>query len=205
MRPRHAARPPTTALLRRLLLLVCACVLLPWSVPLAAQEAIEQGGRFEIRSAFLEPVDGVYHLYATLDLSLSRSALDAVREGVPLLFELNISLDRRRAFLPDEQVAFLLQRWQLQYHALSQRYLVSNLNSGQQTSYSSLGAALAALSEVRGLPVIDEPLVSEGGRYEVSARMVVTIEGGLPNAVRTIMFWIDWRRATDWYTWTLTP
>lgn len=184
--------------------LVALCVLLACLPAARAQEAIEDGGRFEVRSAFLEPADGVYQLNATLDLSLSRSAIQALREGVPVSLELDIAVERRRRWLPDEGIAFLVQRWQIQYHALSERYLVNNLNSGQQTSYSSLAAALAALSRVHGLPVLDEPLLEKSQRYEVSMRVVAAVEGGLPDAVRIMMFWVDWKRATEWYTWTLT-
>ncbi|MFO0449604.1 MAG: DUF4390 domain-containing protein [Pseudomonadota bacterium] len=209
--PRAPGAPRGSRLRAARLLAACLLwlALAPWLPAVFAQDvatvtAIENGGRFEIRSAFLEPVEGVYQLNATVDLSLSRSALQALREGVPLSLELDIAVDRRRSYLPDEDVAFLVQRWQIQYHALSERFLVSNLNSGQQTSHSTLALALAAVSQVRGLPVIDAPLVRDGGRYEVSIRMVATIEGGLPDALRTMMFWMDWRRSTDWYTWTLT-
>ena len=163
--------------------------------------AIEDGGRFDVRSAFLEPAERVYQLNATLDLALSRRFQLAVRDGVPVALQLDISVLRKRRYLPDQQVALLAQRWEIHYHALSDRYLVSNLNSGQQTSYSSLPAALAALSEVRGLPVIDEALIERGQQYEASLRVVAAIEGGLPNALKVMMFWIDWKRATEWYTW----
>jgi hypothetical protein len=166
---------------------------------------IDDGARFDVRSAFLEPAEHVYQLSATLDLALSRSAQQAVRHGVPVAMQLDITVDRQRRFLPDEQVASLVQRWQIRYHALSERFLVNNLNSGQQTSYASLASALGALSEVRGLPVIDEALIERGQRYEASLRVVAAIEGGLPSALKFMMFWIDWKRATDWYTWTLRP
>ena len=129
----------------------------------------------------------------------------AIREGVPVVIELDLGVSRKRRYLPDEKVAALAQRWQLHYHALSERYVVNNLNSGQQTSYLSLPAALAALSEVRGLPVIDEALLDKSDHYEASMRVQSTIEGGLPSALRTMMFWMDWKRTTDWYTWTLPP
>lgn len=183
---------------------IALCVLFAALPAAHAQDALEDGGRFEVRSAFLEPSEGVYQLNATLDLSLSRGAMQALREGVPVSLELDIAVQRRRAWLPDADVAFLVQRWQIQYHALSERYLVNNLNSGQQTSYSSLAAALAALSHVRGLPVIDESLLERGQRYEASVRVVAAVEGGLPDAVRMMMFWVDWKRATEWYTWTVT-
>ena len=166
---------------------------------------LDDGARFDVRSAYLEPADRVYQLNATLDLALSKNAAQAIHEGVPVVFELDLSVVRKRRYLPDVEVASLAQRWQIHYHALSERYIVYNLNSGQQTSYSSVAAALGALSEVRGLPVIDEALIERGQRYEASLRATAAVEGGLPAALKFIIFWIDWKRSTDWYTWTVRP
>jgi hypothetical protein len=212
----NRARPTTcvartrTSLRRLAVLLAAACVVLaavgPRPVVAAAPPevlALEDGGRFEVRTATLEPVDGVLQLNATLDLSLSRSALRALRDGVPVQLELDVAVERRRSYLPDDDVAFLVQRWQIQYHALSERYLVANLNTGQQTSYSALAPALASLAQVRGLPVLDEALMEDGERYEASVRAIASVDGGLPDAVRVMMFWADWKRTTDWYTWTV--
>ncbi|MBS0394603.1 MAG: DUF4390 domain-containing protein, partial [Proteobacteria bacterium] len=165
----------------------------------------DDGARFDVRSAYLEPAERVYQLNATLDLALSRNAAQAVREGVPVVLELDLSVVRKRRYLPDVEVASLAQRWQLHYHALSERYLVNNLNSGQQTSYSSLDAALVALSDVHGLPAIDEALIEKGQHYEASLKATAAIEGGLPAALKYIFFWVDWKRSTDWYTWTVRP
>ena len=195
---------PCGAVWRRLGLVVLLAVA---SVSAAAAQGLtlEDGGRFEVRSAFLEPADHVYQLSATLDLALSRGTQQAVREGVAVAIDLDITVARKRRYLPDQEVASLTQRWRIQYHALSERYLVNNLNSGQQGSYSSLAAALEALSQVRGLPVIDESLIEPGQTYEASIKAVTAIEGGLPSALKMMMFWIDWKHATEWYTWTVKP
>jgi len=172
-----------------------------------AEEAptLDEGGRFEVRSAYLEPAERVYQLNATLDLALSKNAAQAIHEGVPVVLELDLSVVRKRRYLPDVEVASLAQRWQIHYHALSERYLVNSLNSGQQISYSTLATALGALAEVRGLPVIDEALIEKGQRYEASLKATIAVEGGLPTALKYIIFWIDWKRSTDWYTWTVRP
>jgi hypothetical protein len=169
----------------------------------AQEQSIDDGGRFEVRSAYLEPVDGVLRLNGVLDLALSRSAMQALKNGVPVTLQAELVVNRKRRYLPDQGVGHLVQRWQLQYHALSEHYLVNNLNSGQQASYSSLGAALTALSDVRGLPVLDEALIEKTQRYEASLRLSANIEGGLPDALRVLMFWADWNRTSEWYTWTL--
>ena len=200
---------PVVCLRERVLRLVAVLllVLVPGTQASAEADdtALEDGGRFEVRSAFLEPAERVYRLNATLNLALSKNAQAAIREGVPVTLELDLSLDRKRRFLPDQQVAYLAERWQIRYLALSERFVVNSLNSGQQSSYSTLPAALVALSQVRDLPVIDESLVAKGEHYEGSLRAVAVIEGGLPAALKVMMFWIDWKRSTEWYTWPVLP
>jgi Domain of unknown function (DUF4390) len=192
--------PPRRRLVVTAMLGLAACAALADDVP-----TLEDGGHFDVRSAYLEPAEHVYQLNATLDLALSRNAAQAIHEGVPVVLELDLSVVRKRRYLPDVEVGSLAQRWQIHYHALSERYLVNNLNSGQQASYSSLAAALGALSAVRALPAIDEALIERGQRYEASLRATAAVEGGLPAALKFIIFWIDWKRTTDWYTWAVRP
>jgi hypothetical protein len=202
MHPSAAHRPHSPGWLRfaALVLALCASVLVR-----ADETVLEDGARFDVRSAFLEPAERVYQLNATLDLAVSRNARQAIREGVPVVIQIDLTVDRKRRYFVDERIASIVQRWQLRYHALSERYIVNNLNSGQQLSYTSLPAALNALSEIRGLPVVDESLLDKDSHYEASLRVQTTIEGGLPGALKAMMFWMDWKRSTDWYTWTLPP
>ena len=169
-----------------------------------APAAAAEEARFEVRSAYLEPVDGVMQLNATLELGLSATALEALRDGVPVTLTLESQLRRARRFLPDATVAELEQRWRLQYHALSDRWLVTHQNTGQQTSWPTQAAALDHLSRPRGVPIIDAPLLRDGATYEASLRATAEV-GGVPDSLKVLMFWVQWRRSTDWYTWTVRP
>jgi hypothetical protein len=169
-----------------------------------APAAVAEDARFEVRSAYLEPVDGVMQLNATLELGLSATALEALRDGVPVTLTLESQLRRTRRFLPDATVAELEQRWRLQYHALSDRWLVTHQNTGQQTSWPTQAAALEHLSRPRGVPIIDAPLLRDGATYEASLRATAEV-GGVPDSLKVLMFWVQWQRSTDWYTWTVRP
>jgi hypothetical protein len=160
--------------------------------------------RFEIRNAFAEPVAGVWQLNAILDLGLSQPARDALGEGIPLTLVLDILVTRDRRLLPDVDVAELQQRWQLAYDALSSRYVVTNQNSGAQSTYPGLDDALTALARVRNLPMIDANLLEAGRRHDVSIRASVEI-GGMPEAVKLLIFWREWSRSTGWYAWSIRP
>jgi hypothetical protein len=184
------------AVLKRTAVLLCGVLLA--ATALAAEE------RFAIRNAFAEPVAGIWNLNVVLETGLSKQALDALDEGIPLTLLLDVQISSERRFLPDSTIAELQQRWELAFDALSQRYVVMNLNSGAQTTYGSQAEALAALSRIRNLPLIDANLLEPGRRYEVSLRATVDI-GGLPAAVKLLVFWKDWSRSTDWYTWSIRP
>jgi len=160
--------------------------------------------RFEIRNAFAQPVDGVWQLSAIVDLSLSDAALDALAEGIPLTLVLDIVVTRERRFLPDEDVAELQQRWRLEYDALSERYVVANLNSRAQSTYPSLAEALDDLARIDALPLIDEDLLVAGSRHDISLQAAVEI-GGISTAVKMLVFWREWSRSTEWYTWSIRP
>jgi hypothetical protein len=191
---------PTFAALRATLLTVA---LLGAAVPPCRAEGLE--GRFEVRSADLELAGGVYHLNARLALPISEAVRRGLNEGVPLTLEVDLDVERVRQLLPNSRVAELTQRYDLQYNAVSARYILRNENSGQQQSLPTIDAALEQLSEVRSLPVLDKALLYPDRRYEASVRARLDY-GRVPFTLRLLMFWVtEWHRESDWYTWTLQP
>jgi hypothetical protein len=162
-------------------------------------------GRFEVRSADLELEDSVYHMNARLDLPLSDAVRRGLTEGVPLNLELEIEIERVRQLLPNSRVAELTQRYHLEYNAVSARYTLRNVNSGQQESLATVDAALDRLSDIHDLPVLDRALIANDRRYEANLRAKIDY-GTVPFTLRLVMFWVsDWHRESDWYTWTFQP
>ena len=178
------------------LLLALACVGLYYSPAGWAQ------GRFDIRSAYVERAEGVYQLNATLDFEVVEGARAAIRDGAPFTLHLEIVVRRERSYWLDEVVATLDQTYELVYHALSDRYLVRNLNSGEQVSYATLDAALDSLRVISNLPILDQALVRPERRHEISLRASLDIRT-MPDTLRFILFWSDdWRQRSEWYTWS---
>ena len=181
-----------------------ALLLLCFLATLAAPGALADT-RLAIRSASVALDEGVYELDATLDLRLPDDARKAIDAGLTLRLEYEIEISRVRAYLPDDGIASLVQSYELRYHALSQRYLLRNLNTGEQQDLGTLPAALERLEDVRGLPVIDAALVREGPTYEVRIRAVLDM-GTVPDALSWLLFWTDdWGASSKWYSWTLRP
>jgi hypothetical protein len=169
---------------------------------LAAASAVSAQQRLEIRSAYVEPADTVYLLNVTMDFDVPEGAKRAIREGVPLTLDLEIAVQHARRYWLDETVAALEQHYELVYHALSERYLVRNLNSGEQASFANLDAALDNLRVIEDLPILDGSLLQADQRHEISLRASLDVRT-MPDTLRFVLFWADdWRQRSEWYTWS---
>ena len=168
-----------------------------------AQDNVEREGYFEVRSASTQPVDGVHTLDAPLQLVLSSEALAALESGVTLTIELQLQVIRTRRFYIDHVEAELAVRYELQYSPVSQRYIVRNLNSGDQDSFATLYSALNSLGRVQGLPVIDDALLLDDRNYRVRLRAMLNTER-YPAALRVLFFWRgQWQLQSEWFEWSL--
>jgi hypothetical protein len=169
----------------------------------AAQDPVEREGYFEVRSASTRLNEGVHSLDARLQLVLSSEALNALNSGVPLTIELQLQVIRSRRFYIDSLDAELAVRFELEYRPLSQRYIVRNLNSGDQDSFATLYSALNNLGRIQGLPIIDESLLIPNRDYRVRLRALLATEQ-YSAPLRLLFFWRDeWQLKSEWYEWSL--
>ncbi|HFD31389.1 MAG TPA: DUF4390 domain-containing protein [Gammaproteobacteria bacterium] len=160
---------------------------------------------FRILAAETKLKNHVYHLEANMDLKFSDDALDALRSGVPLIVLVNIEVNKDRSWWWDKTIAELEQGYLLLYHALSEKYIIHNLNSGAQQNFISLNAALHFLSNIRDFPLIDKNLLDEDDDYYVQMRIYLDIES-LPAPMRPIAYISSqWQLESDWFTWPLKP
>lgn len=158
---------------------------------------------FIIKSLETKLNQGVYMLDSRIEYRLSEEALTALKNGVPFLILMNIEVERVRWYW-NKNLAELEQGYLLLYHALSEKFIVHNLNSGVQEHYSSLDAALTALGQINNLPLIDAKLLDPKLRYQVKVRTYLDIES-LPAPMRPLAYISsDWQLDSDWVSWPLT-
>lgn len=158
---------------------------------------------FSIQHADSVLIDKVYHVNAKLEYRFSDEALDALKNGVPLIILLNVEVEKKRNWWINKNIAQLEQGYLLLYHALSEKFVIHNLNSGTQENYSSLQSALYALGDLKQLPVLDAKLLNKGSTYIFKLRSFLDIES-LPAPMRPLAYISSqWQLESDWYTWTL--
>jgi hypothetical protein len=195
----YPTREPPSRALRWLASTLATALLGVWSV-LAYADALD--GVLEVRSAYVNVDNGVFLLHARVEYPVSPAIRNALRDGVTLTFDLDTRIDRERRFWLNANIVELTLRRELAYHAVSDRYVVRDMRSGEQETFPTLEEALAYLGKVDGWPILVEPQL-DGGNYVVSVRAGVR-RGRLPASLRVLMFWAnDWHRVSEWYSWSL--
>ena len=170
----------------------------------AAVRADTLDGVLQVRSAVVDLDKGVFQLNAQIDYPMSDAMSTALRDGVPLVFDVDTRVERVRHLWMDATVVELTLHRELMYHTVSDRYIVSNPQSGDQQTFASLDAALTYLGTVENWPVLVESQLDPGEHYTISVRAGVR-RGHLSSSLRALLFWTnDWNRVSDWYTWSLT-
>ncbi len=188
---------------------------LAWLASAHAQSAVDipvtkqveaTDGRFLIVQANTQVTSDVLLLDAEVVYGLTPGPVEALNSGVPLLFETQIELDRSRRFLPDPNVVKLIQRSQLTYHALTQRFIVRSFNSSEQTSHVTLSDALKQLGQLQDLPIIDISLLDPNATYSMRMRSVLdTRSYAAPLRMLAALFQVDdWRIESPWERWLVT-
>lgn len=165
----------------------------------------EESGYFVVRDVRSSLDQGVYLLDANIDFRFSEAALGALHSGLPLVLRIEIRVEDNRRWLWNEAVAVVNQLYRLQFHALSDRYLVHNLNTDTRQSYTTLADALYAVGFVRNFPVLDARLLDPGKTYFGRLRATLDVEE-LPTPMRLWAYVSDqWRLTSEWYRWQLSP
>lgn len=176
------------------------CALLLTATGLVYADALD--GVLEVRSAYVNIDKSVFLLHARIDYPLGPAISTALQDGITLAFDLEARIERERHFWFNAAIVDLTLRRELTYHAVSNRYVVRDVKSGDQSTFATLDEALDFLGRVDAWPIVVEPQL-DNGSYTISVRAGVR-RGHLPTSLRAILFWTDdWVRVSEWYTWSL--
>lgn len=183
---------------RRCLALLAWSAVLPF---LARADALD--GTLEVRSAYVTVDNGVYQLNARAAYPVNDDIRGALQDGVTLLFEFQALVQKQRRYWTNATVVDLTLRRELSWHAVSERYVVRDVERGEQDSYATLDQALLAIGSVDNWPVVVEAQLETDASYEISVRASVR-RGTLLDSLRALIWWSNsWHRSSAWYTWSL--
>ena len=159
-------------------------------------------GALLVRSAYVNIDHGVFLLHARVEYPVGPAIRNALRDGITLDFDLDVRIDRERRLWFNANIVDLTLHRELSYHAVSDRYVVRDVRSGDLDTFATLDEALDFLGRIDAWPVLVEPQL-DGGNYTISVRAGVR-RGSMPASLRALLFWTDdWARQSEWYTWSL--
>jgi hypothetical protein len=177
-----------------LLLLAVCCI--------PARVCAGHPGIIKLEDAHTWRGNGSDFLEAQFSIELSSGAEEAVQNGIPLVFELQVQVVETHIWLWDSVEIEFTERRSLQYHALSESYQVKNLGNKTQGNYRHLRDALRAVGKIENLLLSEESL-GGGPRYSIRLRGSLDIES-LPTPVRLLAYVTsEWDMVSKWYKWPL--
>jgi hypothetical protein len=176
----------------RLLLALLLALALGWAAPARASN-------IEIGHISLEGSDEGYSLNADFEIELTPRLEEAVNKGVPMYFEVEFELTRKRWYWFDEHPVSRQLMLRLSYHALTRQYRVSS--GALYQSFASLPEALRVLSRVRSWQVLERSDLDAGTDYQAGLRMRLDVTQ-LPKPFQlNALTSRDWNLASEWRRW----
>jgi hypothetical protein len=180
------------------LLFICLFYLLLWPASVHADEF-----SVSIKKAELTLREKSYVLSADIDYQLSDRARDALQNGVPLFWIVLVKVQQHRDYLWNKKLLDKEIRYRIQYHALLNMYRVRNESSDTVDNFSTLSAALHAMSTIRNIPIMDKADIASDTDYRVGVKVRFERDA-LPLPLRPIAYINpQWYLSSDWYLWSL--
>lgn len=126
-----------------------------WAALLLLSTTVSAGS-FSVESAHIVTIGNGHVLNAKIAYPLTARVKEAIDNGVPILFQQQLELIKSIPLLGsywqwDETLWTSEIRHQLRYHALTQQYIVLDIDTQHQRNYSSLSDALNALGKINQL------------------------------------------------------
>lgn len=146
-------------------------------------------------------------LNTRIELVLTPKTEEALAKGIPLDVNIEVQLIRRRALWWDKRVADWGLRRRIQYHALSNQYLVSGLHPDvyDLASFDSLASALHHIGTLQdtSLPLSKKKNISNDSEYSLEVRVLLDLEA-LPSLLRPVAYTSpSWHLNSGWTSWTV--
>ena len=137
-------------------------------------------------------------LEGDMAFNFSKAALEALGNGLPLVVDTQIIFKPVGKWYWQKPLLSHTHKLEIQYHALSQQYLVKGIGNPYSRTFLTQASALAALGRVSNFTLIDLVLLDKGQQYEISIRSALDSES-LPVPLRPLIYLSDdWRLASDW-------
>ncbi len=160
---------------------------------------------FEIDRVNLRIGPNALQVDTDIRFDLSKSALEALHNGVPLTVFVDARLERERLLL-NEDISRSTLSYRIEIHPLSQLYVVTQTakqsNSARpivsSQTYADYDAMRAGIDRIRALTLFSDGGLVGGESYWVKLKATLSIES-LPLPLRPVAYLSDdWSHSSGW-------
>jgi hypothetical protein len=145
----------------------------------------------------------MYVVNANLAFEFSDDALAAMQSGIALIIDVDFEISRQRRYIWDPQVLSLNRRYQIERHALTDRYVITDLITDDRRTFESIESAIEDLGRFREIPIAEITRLPAEGEYSFALRARLDLES-LPAPLRPIAYISpSWRMSSGWHAWKL--
>lgn len=157
---------------------------------------------FTIESAMFTIKGTQYILHANMTLHFNIEILRALEHGIALQIDTEIQVNRPRKWLWDQTIHKLVLSQRLQYHPLSEQYLVTNTNAMSSRYFPNLRQALKSMQTIND-SVFAASSLQKNTKYIAQIRTRLNTKE-LPTPLKLLAsIDSDWRLHSPWVSWTL--
>ncbi|HBH36133.1 MAG TPA: DUF4390 domain-containing protein [Gammaproteobacteria bacterium] len=162
-------------------------------------------GGVDVRDVTLWENDKSYLLDADVDYFPTDKVIEALKNGIPLIFEVTVKVRESGSWLGWFGRALTKRkiRFQLRYRPLSSLYEISSDDNQNQRNFVSWKALFANLGELRQIAIIEAGKLDAGKQYHVAIKAALDINS-LPLPMRPMAYIdSDWDMSSGWSEWPL--
>lgn len=140
-------------------------------------------------------------LYLKVQGAFTHKMKQAILNGIPTTFSFYIKLKEVRTLWPDHTIVNIKVTHTIKYDALKKQFTVKrSWEDNRPLTTDSFAEAQKWMSEIQSLPIIPLKLLTEGTRYQISARAELD-KVTLPFYLNYVLFFASlWDFKTDWYS-----
>lgn len=142
-------------------------------------------------------------LDAEIAYELNSEVREALVNGIPLLFQVEVQVVSLQKWLWDKVIATTVKTHLLKYHILSKQYVLENLETGESDSFPDLESVLVQQGQVSAMYIAEADYLGDQEKYVVQLRsQLLTSKLPLPLRMKSY-FSPKWRLDSGWYEWPL--
>lgn len=163
--------------------------------------ASAHAGSISVDFAESDVVNDMYVVNATFDFAFSDDALAAMQSGVALFIDVDFKIKRQRRYVWDPKILSLSRRYQIERHALTERYIITDLVTDERRTHDTIDAAIDDLGRIHAVPITPADQLDPNESYRFAVRSRLDLES-LPAPLRPIAYISpSWRMSSGWFEW----